>query len=86
MGRWLVVAERHDVAEVAALRRQVEEQAVKAQRDGDLIDELRRQVRAMGRSLDGIGRLRKGVLALKSSDAVQILVEALFVVRAVRCP
>jgi hypothetical protein len=73
------LGERHDVAEIAALRRQVEEQAVKAQRDGDLIDELRRQVKMMGRSLDGVGRMRKGVLALKSSDAVQILAEALFV-------
>lgn len=75
----LLVAERHDVAEIAGLRRQVEEQAVKAQRDGDLIDEQRRQVRAMGRSLDGIGRMRKGVLAMKTPDAVQILAEALFV-------
>jgi hypothetical protein len=61
----LLVAERHDVAEIAALRRQVEEQAVKAQRDGDLIDELRRQVKMMGRSLDGVGRMRKGVLAFE---------------------
>jgi hypothetical protein len=73
------LAERHDLRHMAQLCQQVDEQAVKAQRDSDLIDELRRQVRAMGRSLDGIGRLRKGVLALKETDAVQILAEALFV-------
>lgn len=75
------LSERHDVAGMAGLRRQVEEQAVKARRDSDLIDELRRQVKAMGRSLDGIGRMRKNVLALKTTDAdaAQILAEALFV-------
>lgn len=80
----LLVAERHDVAEIAALRRQVEEQAVKAQRDGDLINELRRQARAMGRSLDAIGRLRESVKA-EPADAVQILGDALLLIAGERC-
>jgi hypothetical protein len=74
------LSERHDVADMAALRRQVTEQAVKAQRDGDLIDELRKQLQVMGRSLDAIGRMRKHVLAMKAPDAVQILAEALLVI------
>lgn len=74
------LADRHDVAEMAALRRQVDEQAAKARRDADLIAELRRQVTAAWRSLDAIGRMRKNVLALKESDAVQILAEALMVI------
>lgn len=72
------LSERHDVAEMAGLRRQVEEQAVKARRDADLIDELRRQAKSLGRSLDGIGRLRKSVLR-GDADVVQILADALLV-------
>jgi hypothetical protein len=70
---------RHDIAQMAALRRQVSEQSAKALRDSDLIDELRRQVTAMGRSLDAIGRLRKNLLT-NPADAVQILVDALLMV------
>lgn len=75
-----VLAERHDVAQIARLRREADERAVLARRDGDLIDELRRQVQFMGRSLDAIGRMRKNHLT-EPADAVQILVEALLVVQ-----
>jgi hypothetical protein len=72
------LSERHDVAQMAALRAEVDTQAAKAQRDSDLIAELRRQVEVMGRSLDGIGRMRKAVLA-GDQAAVQILADALLV-------
>jgi hypothetical protein len=71
------LAERVDLREVAGLRRQVEEQASKAERDADLIAELRRQVEAMGRSLDAIGRMRKRMQMGDAADGVQILVDAL---------
>lgn len=74
------LANRHDYVQIAGLLKDVNDQAVKIQRDQDLIDELRRQVAAMGRSLDAIGRMRKHVLAMKTPDAVQVLVEALLVI------
>lgn len=75
------LAERHDIAEIAGLRRQVDGQAARAQRDADLIDELRRQLLAHGNSLDAIGRLRKSVLAGdRPADVVQILVDALLLI------
>lgn len=70
------LAERHDIAEIAGLRRQVEEQAAKAQRDSDLIGELRRQVESMSRSFDALRRLRKGALGA-GPPAVEILADAL---------
>lgn len=79
-----VLAERHDVAKMARLQQLVVEQSGKAQRDTDLIDELRRQVQAMGRSLDAIGRLRKNHLA-EPADSVQILAEALLIIGGTGC-
>lgn len=73
------VAEYHDVAEMDQLRVAVADQAAKAERDADLIAELRRQVISMGRSLDAIGRLRLSVLDGDRS-AVQILADALLVI------
>lgn len=73
------LSERHDVAQMARLRHEADERAVLARRDGDLIDELRRQVQSMGRSLDAIGRLRKNQLT-HPADAVQILADALLVI------
>lgn len=72
------LAERHDVASVAELRRDLQQRNDQVDRDADLIAELRKQVEVMGRSLDGIGRMRKGTLA-GDQAAVQILTEALFV-------
>lgn len=73
------LADRHDVAKMASLRSLVEAQTAKADRDSDLIDELRRQVSAMGRMLDAIGRTRKNVM-FGDKDAVQVLTEALLVI------
>lgn len=77
---WL--AERHDVADMADLRRQVHEQAVKARRDSDLIDELRRQLAAMGRSLDAISRLRRNaqIAPADKGTVIKVLAEALLVI------
>lgn len=74
-----VLAERHDVAKMAQLQRDAAEHAVKVSRDADLIDELRRQVQAMGCSLDAIGRLRRNVHT-EPADAAQVLADALLVI------
>lgn len=74
------LADRHDYVQIAGLLKDVNDQAVKIRRDQDLIDELRKQVEVMGRSLDAIGRMRKHVLAMKTPDAVQIFAEALMVI------
>lgn len=56
------------------------------QRDADLIAELRRHVEIMGRSLDGIGRLRKTYLVgEQAGDVVQILADALLIIGERRC-
>lgn len=79
------LAERHDVAEVAVLRALVEEQAAKAQRDSDLIDELRRQVGGTVRALDAIGQMRRHVLNMKAPDAVQVFTDALLIIAGTGC-
>lgn len=74
------LSERHDVAGMAQLRQQVEEQATQAQRDADLIDELRRQLATCAMRLDAIGTLRKNVLTgARPFDVVQILGDALLI-------
>jgi hypothetical protein len=78
------LAERQDVASVAELRRDLQQRNDQVDRDGDLIAELRRQVEVMGRSLDGIGRMRKGTLA-GDQAAVQILTDALLIIAGDRC-
>ena len=76
-----LLAIRHDMVEVAGLRRQVDEQTVKAQRNCDLIDELRLQVQIMGQASDAIGRMRKNLTTSeRPAEAVQILVDALLVI------
>lgn len=73
------LANRHDLRHVAQLYQQVDDQAAAARRNADLVTELRRQVEAMGRVLDGIGRMRR--VALNGDQAaVQILADALFVI------
>lgn len=79
------LAKRHDMVQVAGLLRDVNDQAAKIQRDQDLIDELRRQVAAYGRSLDAIGRMRRHVLDMKAPDAVQVFAEALVLIAGERC-
>lgn len=71
-----VLAERHDVKDMAQLRRDAAQHEAERRRDADLIDELRRQVAASGRTLDAIGKLR--VMAdYQRSAAIQILADAL---------
>lgn len=74
-----VLAERHDVAQMAQLRQEAADHVVQTRRHQDLIEELRRQVAAMERSLDGIGRMRRTVEA-DPLAAVPVLVEALMVI------
>lgn len=76
-----VLADRHDVAKMAQLQQLVVEQSAKAQRDADLIDELRRQVVAMGRSLDAIGRLRR----TGNGSSHTIFGDALLILAGARC-
>lgn len=79
------LAQRHDVAEMAGLRRRVAEQEVQVRRDADLIAELRRQLQSVWRQLDSIGRIRKLVLVGEAADGVQILVDALLILAGERC-
>lgn len=80
------VADRHDIAKMDRLQNLVLTQRSQAQRDADLIAELRRQAEAMGRSLDGIGKLRK--IAMVDDcvrDVVQILTDALLIIGEQGC-
>lgn len=79
------LAKRHDLSEVAELRRTIYARNAQAQRDEDLIVELRRQVESMARKLDAIGRMRKRVLFGESAEGVQILVDALLLIAGDRC-
>lgn len=80
------LAERHDLRHVAQLHQMIDDQSAAARRNQDLVDELRRQVAGMGRSLDTIGRIRKSVLTGHApADVVQILVDALVILAGVRC-
>lgn len=81
-----VLAERHDVKDMAQLRREAAEHEVARRRDADLIDELRRQLKSTWRSLDAIGGLRKIVLTGHApADVVQILADALIILAGPRC-
>jgi len=75
------VADRHDIAKMARLQDLVAAQRDQAQRDADLIAELRRQAVAMGRSLDGIGKMLRTV----PGDDVKILADALLLISEQRC-
>jgi hypothetical protein len=75
------VADRHDVAEMDQLHVKIGILTARAQRDGDLIAELRRQAVSMGRSLDGIGKMLRTV----SGDDVKILADALLLISEDRC-
>jgi hypothetical protein len=80
------VAKYHDVAEMDQLRVANVAAKITGQRNGDLIAELRRQVEAMGRSLDAIGTLRRSALAGEDSPRmVQILADALLIIAADHC-
>lgn len=79
-----LVAERHDVTKVAVLQRLIDQQDAQMQRNADLIDELRRQVAASGRTLDAIGKLR--VMAdYQRSATLQILADALLLISRHGC-
>ena len=73
------LAERYDLAEMAGLHLVVAEQASKAQRDDDLIAELRKQLASLVRTVDAISRARRNTLA-GPADIVQVLAEALMVI------
>lgn len=60
------VAEYHDVAEMGSLRAEVVRLMAEAQRDADLVEELRKHVEIMGRQLDAIGRMRKAALVIEA--------------------
>lgn len=81
------VAERHDVAKIGRLQDLVLTQRNQAERDADLIAELRKQVEAMGRSLDAISQLRKTVLVDQHAclPRVQILADALLLIGEDHC-
>lgn len=76
------LAERHDVLEIAGLRRAVDDQAAKISRDQDLIDELRRQLAAVTRYVDGIARMRRTIVP---GDTEAVLAEALMLIAGDRC-
>lgn len=79
-----VLADRHDVKDMAQLRRDAAQHEADRRRDADLIDELRRQVAASGRTLDAIGKLR--VMAdYQRSAAAQILADALLLISRNGC-
>lgn len=75
------LAERHDLTHVAQLHQTVDEQAATARRNQDLVDELRRQVAGMGRSLDAIARLRR----TGNGSAVTIFGDALLILAGTGC-
>lgn len=81
-----IIADRHDVTEVVRLRESLDEHMVRARRDGDLIDELRRHAEIMGRRLDAIGKLRRNALVgERAGDVVEILADALLLIAEDRC-
>lgn len=71
-----VLADRHDVKDMAQLRRDAAQHEADRRRDADLIDELRRQVAASGRTLDAIGKLR----VMADYQRIQVTVEALLLI------
>lgn len=72
-----VLAERHDVKDMAQLRRDAAQHEVDRRRDADLIDELRRQLAATTRYVEGIARLRRSIVP---GDTEAVLAEALMVI------
>lgn len=63
--------DHHDMAQ---LRRDAAEHVVERRRDADLIDELRRQLAAVTRYVDGITRMRRTIVP---GDTEAVLAEAL---------
>lgn len=76
------LAQRNDVLKVAGLLRAVDDQAVKIRRDEDLIDELRRQLAAVTRYVDGIAQMRRTIVP---GDTEAVLAEALILIAGERC-
>lgn len=77
-----VLADRHDVKDMAQLRRDAAQHEVDRRRDQDLIDELRRQLAAVTRYVDGIARLRRTMVP---GDTETVLAEALILIAGERC-